>query len=150
MATNHWLAKHKYGTANPQGGKVMAQSKPGSAEVDGLTETELARYFEEHKDDDSLWETTGRRIRRRRGQGPSTSFAVRITPEEISELQAAANLEGKTLSDFIRSSALSAARREPRNLNEATLRRMLQAARAELKTIRSALDKTARELDKVG
>ena len=79
--------------------------------LDRLTERELAEFYEQHKDDDSLWsETAVPMRRRRRGAGPSTSFAVRLAPEELMELKDAADEKGTTLSDFIREAALRRAR----------------------------------------
>jgi hypothetical protein len=74
---------------------------------ENLTDEELARYFEEHKGDVSLWEKKPLKIRVRRG-GPSTVFSVRFAPEELERLQRAADIRGITVSDFIRSVALSA------------------------------------------
>ena len=54
----------------------------------------------------SLWSKTPRAMRKRRGEGPSTSFAVRLTVDELEELQDAALHEGITLSEFIRRAAL--------------------------------------------
>ena len=69
-------------------------------------EAELARYFDEHKGDMSLWDTTRPiKIRVRRG-GPSSVFSVRFTSEELHRLQAAANARGITISQLIRDAAL--------------------------------------------
>ena len=78
--------------------------------LDHLSEAELAEFYEQHKGDMSLWRKTARPLRRRRGEGPSTSFAIRLTPEEIEELQEAARGLEVTLSDFVRSAALDKAR----------------------------------------
>jgi len=45
--------------------------------LDEINEEELARFYQEHKGDLSLWQKTPRRMRRHRGEGPTTSFAVR-------------------------------------------------------------------------
>jgi hypothetical protein len=79
--------------------------------LDEMNEEELARLYQEHKGDISLWQKTPRRMRRHRGEGPTTSFAIRLTPEEIEELQSAAVGSQMILSEFIRSSALAAAKR---------------------------------------
>jgi uncharacterized protein (DUF1778 family) len=123
---------------------MMADKK-----LDEMTEAELAQFYEARKGDLSLWKKEPRPIRRRRGQGPSTSFAVRLTPAEIKELQAAAEATGKTVSDFIRTAALGTAREEAQGTNEARLRRALDSARAELREIRAALSKTEQELENV-
>lgn len=83
----------------------MALNQPND-----MTEAELAKFYESRKGDTSLWKKTPKPMRRRRGDGPTTSFAVRLTPEEIEELQTAAETRHTTLSDFIRSSAIAAAR----------------------------------------
>ena len=69
---------------------------------------ELAQYFEDRKGDTSLWEKNPRTIRRRRGQGPSTSFAVRFAPDELELVQKTASAKNTTVSDFIRQAALKA------------------------------------------
>ena len=69
-------------------------------------EAALARYFDEHKGDMSLWDTTKPiKIRVRRG-GPSAVFSVRFTSEELKLLQSAANARGITISQLIRDAAL--------------------------------------------
>jgi hypothetical protein len=84
--------------------------------LDDMTEAELAEFYQRHKDDDSLWGKVAVPMRRRRrGEGPSTSFAVRLAPDELTELKQAADERGTTLSDFIREASLSTARSQPAN-----------------------------------
>ena len=87
----------------------MPKTNSGNKEVDALNDAELASYFEAHKDDVSIWESAPTKIRVRRG-GPSTIFSLRLSPKELEELQAAASVRGRNLSDFIRSAALAASR----------------------------------------
>ena len=77
----------------------------GNPEVDAISEKDLGRYFDEHKEDDSMWKPKGRRIRGRRG--PSTMFQMRLSPEELEEITAAA---AGNVSDFVRTAALEKAR----------------------------------------
>ena len=74
-----------------------------------MTGLELAEYHERRKGDVSHLGKSSRPMRRRKGEGPTTSFAVRLTPEEIEQLQEAAKKSGRSLSDFVRSAALQAA-----------------------------------------
>ncbi len=83
---------------------MTTQKKP-----DEMTEKELAQFYEERKDDESLWEKKPAKIRVRRG-GPSTVFSLRLAPEELEELSKVAEANGVNLSDFIRSAALKEAR----------------------------------------
>ena len=76
---------------------------------DEMTEEELARFYESRMGDVSFWEKKPRQIRVRRG-GASTIFSLRLAPEELEELHAAAKNEGATLSEFIRQGALDRAR----------------------------------------
>ncbi len=92
---------------------MAEQKKP-----DDMDEDELARFFEAHKGDVSLWERKPAKIRVRRG-GPSTVFAVRMTPEELEELRLAANAEGRTISDLVREAALKEARRKRKTVASA-------------------------------
>jgi len=107
---------------------------------DEMTEAELAEFYEKRAGDLTLWEKKPRRMRRRRGEGPSTSFAVRVTPGELEELAAAAQKAETTLSDFIRSAALGAARAAS-GASEAGLRRVLLDTQEQLQAVRSSLEK---------
>ena len=114
---------------------------------DEMTEAELAEFYQQRRGDTSLWEKKPRPMRRRRGQGPSTSFAVRVTPQELEELAAAAQKAGTTLSDFIRSAALGAARTGNGASHEAALRSVLLDTQAQLQAARTSLEKA---LDQAG
>jgi hypothetical protein len=74
------------------------------------TEEELREYYQARKGDVSTWAKKPRTMRRKRGDGPSTTFAIRLTPQEIKELQSAAELHEVSLSEFIRATALKGAR----------------------------------------
>lgn len=73
-----------------------------------MTEAELARFYEEHQDDMSLWEKKPRQIRSRRGAGPSTIFSLRLTGEELTKIARAAQARDVTVSDFIRRATMAA------------------------------------------
>ena len=87
----------------------MTSRNSGDPKVDAMNEEELAKYFEDRKDDPSIWEAKGRRIRARRG--PSTVFQMRIAPEELEEIARAA---GGNVSEFVRTAALEKARNQTR------------------------------------
>ena len=72
-----------------------------------MTEAEMARYYEEHKDDMSLWEKKPRSIRSRRGAGPSTMFSLRLTGEELTRIAEAARAKEITVSEFIRKATMA-------------------------------------------
>jgi uncharacterized protein (DUF1778 family) len=78
----------------------------GDPRLDAMSEAELAKYLEEHREDPSVWEQKGRRIRARRG--PSAVFQMRIAPEELEEI---AEVAAGNVSDFVRTAALEKARR---------------------------------------
>jgi hypothetical protein len=69
----------------------------------------LAAYFDAHQDDDSIWDfSKPRKIRVRRG-GPSHTFSVRFSPEEMERLEEAAEAQGITITELIRAAAMAAA-----------------------------------------
>ena len=76
--------------------------------LDGMTEEELARFYEERRGDTSLWQKKPRKIRARRG-GASTVFTLRLAPDELQQLYNAASKQDETLSDFIRKGPLERA-----------------------------------------
>jgi uncharacterized protein (DUF1778 family) len=104
-----------------------------------MTEEELAQFYQARKGDVTLWQQSPLRLRNRRGRGPSTSFAVRLSPEELEELQGAAMSQAVTLSEFIRASSLAAAR-----TGVGENRQVLQALRDEAARIAQTLDKLAK------
>jgi uncharacterized protein (DUF1778 family) len=101
-----------------------------------MTEEELADFYQSHKGDLSLWEKKPLKLSSRRGTGPTTSFAVRLTAEELDELQMAAKEQGTTLSEFIRSTSLAAAR-----ARGSSRQRELSELRDDAQRIARALDR---------
>jgi hypothetical protein len=87
----------------------MTKASKGNPKIDAMTEEDLARFYEDHKDDVSLFEKKPVPIRARRGS-PSTLFSLRLAPEELIQLQEAAVRQGRTVSDIIRTGALKEAR----------------------------------------
>ena len=81
-------------------------------------EQDLAEYYQSHKGDVSSWAERPRPLRRKRGEGPTTTFAVRLTSGELSQLQAAASKRNVSLSEFIRSTSLAATRDSATRLAE--------------------------------
>jgi hypothetical protein len=77
------------------------------------TEEALAEYYQSRKGDVSTWAKQPRTLRRKRGDGPTMTFAIRLTPEELAELQKAAEASGVNVSEFIRSTSLKGARLQP-------------------------------------
>jgi hypothetical protein len=92
-----------------------------------LTEEELRHYYESRKGDVSTWAKKPRQLRRKPGQGPTTTFAVRLTPTELRELQVAAEKRDVSLSEFIRSVSLAEARLSTSAAKADVLRRYLEA-----------------------
>ena len=78
-----------------------------------MSEQELPEYYQSRKGDVSMWAKEPRKLRRTRGAGPTTTFAIRLTPQELSELQRAAEAKGVNVSEFIRSTSLEGARLQP-------------------------------------
>jgi hypothetical protein len=76
-------------------------TKSSSEDID-----ELADYYERHAGDVSIWSKKPRKIRVRRG-GPSHTFSIRFTPEEMEMLDDAAEKRGVTITELIRSAALA-------------------------------------------
>jgi len=74
---------------------------------DAMNEEELARFYEQRRGDVSLWDKS-RRIRVRRGS-PSTVFTLRLAPEELEQLSRVAEMQGETMSEFIRKGAIDRA-----------------------------------------
>jgi hypothetical protein len=100
----------------------MTKRKPD--ELDGL-----AGYYEQHAGDLSLWSAKPRKIRIRRG-GPSHTFSVRFTPEEMELLDAAAEQRGITISELIRSAAMNSVRQGKDEALREVKERALQLADA--------------------
>lgn len=72
----------------------------------GMTEQELADFYQAHKDDPDLWGEMEKPTRRRRGRpsrGLSAIITVRFTPEEAAIIRKEAQTTGATYSDIIRS-----------------------------------------------
>ena len=82
-----------------------------SGQREGMPESEIAALHERRKGDMTDWIPLERPVRRR-GAGATSTFAVRLTPEEIMELKTAAESRGVTMSEFIRTAALERARRQ--------------------------------------
>jgi hypothetical protein len=90
---------------------------------------ELADYYERHAGDLSLWSTKPRKIRVRRG-GPSHTFSIRFTPEEMALLDDAAERRGITITELIRSAALASVREGGDETLREVKERALQLAEA--------------------
>lgn len=69
-----------------------------------MNERELARYFQEHKDDEEEWSDEAEEATVGRAQ--SIVYSVRFAKEELEELRRAAASRGITLSELLRTSAL--------------------------------------------
>lgn len=70
-------------------------------------ERELARFYDEHRGDPSLWEEkpTPAKV----GSG-GVVFSIRFTSEELRELDAGATAEGLNVLEFIKRAALNRAK----------------------------------------
>ena len=69
-----------------------------------MTEGELARYYEERKDDKAFWHRDNfKRVDLRLGgKPPSTIFTMRIDPRELTRIANAAHESGLSASEFVR------------------------------------------------
>ena len=75
------------------------------------SESERAEYYEAHKDDPSIWgEPTPVKPRRRL----ASMISVRLSPDEVEVVRAAADQRGLSVSGFLRTAALKEANREVR------------------------------------
>ncbi|MPZ49773.1 MAG: hypothetical protein GEU75_10860 [Dehalococcoidia bacterium] len=117
-------------------------------QLDENNEEALAEYFEQHAGEVDLWAKKPHQIRVRRG-GPSHTFSVRFTAEELEELQDAADLNAVTVSELIRSAALKSACREPEGVDSAQLRKLLRETETKIQSLSDSLAETKRELEKV-
>ena len=73
-----------------------------------MSDTEMAAYYEQHKDDQDDWEETPPPSPRRSARRLDAIVSVRFTPTEQDLLREAATQRGETLSTFIRGAALRA------------------------------------------
>lgn len=64
---------------------------------------ELAKYFQDHRDEDSEWEEIPEQAERR---PTSVVYSVRFSPGELTELRRVANTRGVSLSELIRSAVI--------------------------------------------
>ncbi len=71
-----------------------------------MREQELVEYFERRKGDTSTW---GKPVKATVSKGGSVVFSLRLAPEELEHLRQVADEQGRSVSDLIRSSALTAA-----------------------------------------
>ena len=100
--------------------------------TDRLTDEQLANEYEEHKDDASIWSSKPRKIRARRGDGPSTMFSLRMTGQELTAIGNAAAARNMNVSDFIRKAAMATVAGET-DLTEAVASARLEAVQREIR-----------------
>jgi uncharacterized protein (DUF1778 family) len=87
----------------------MVKVNPGDPEIDKLSEEELAEYFYQHREDESIWEKKSYPVKPGR-RGESTYFQMRIAGADLDEIARAAFASGGNVSEFVRSAALEKAR----------------------------------------
>jgi len=87
----------------------MVKVNPGNPELDKLSEEELAEYFYEHRDDESLW--AGKFVDVTPAKpGEGLVWSMRISGKDLDEIADAAHGSGTNVSEFFRSAALEKAR----------------------------------------
>jgi len=86
----------------------MIKNNPGDPAVDALSEEELAKYFYEHRDDESIWESKAYILPS--GKPSTAVFQLRIDPSELTEIAQASFANGGNVSEFFRTAALDKAR----------------------------------------
>ena len=107
------------------------KANKGNPDVDALSEEELARYLEEHQDDETIWEQKSMPMPKR---PVSTVLSLRIAPEELEELHRAAQRQHRTVSDIVRAGALKEARDGAEN-------KALREARAKARDLAETLER---------
>jgi hypothetical protein len=69
-----------------------------------MTEKEMASYFQEHRDDTSIWETESTPVESKKE--PAVVFSVRFAPSELEGIRKRADGLGVTVASIIRSAVL--------------------------------------------
>lgn len=87
----------------------MVKANPRKANLDELSEEELAEYFYEHRDDESLWRGKFVDVTPAK-PGEGLVWSMRISADDLHEISTAAIALGGNVSEFFRSAALEKAR----------------------------------------
>lgn len=101
-----------------------------------MTEDERGDYYEQHKDDDSLFSKKAAPIRVRPGS-VSTMFSLRIPALELTRIAEAARARGMSVSEFMRKASMAAVEDE----DEGTRMKAIGAAKVKVKELAEALNK---------
>jgi len=89
---------------------TMVKVNPGNPELDRLSDEELAEFFYEHREDESLWEQKSDPLTPAK-PGEGLVWSMRISAEDLHEISTAAIATGGgNVSEFFRSAALEKAR----------------------------------------
>jgi hypothetical protein len=105
VAANHRMAEHEPANSTLPGDLNMTEKS-----IDEMTESELAKHYEDHIDDDEFWEKNFSKssITIPKGTPSSTVFTMRIDPMELHRVFDAANESGLSASEFVRRACLAA------------------------------------------
>ena len=87
----------------------MIKVNPGNPEIAKMSEEELAEYFYEHREDESLWEQKSYPLTPAK-PGEGLIWSMRISGDDLHEISTAAIANGGNVSEFFRSAALEKAR----------------------------------------
>jgi hypothetical protein len=87
----------------------MPKSKTQEPDLDSMSESELADYLYEHRDDPSLWGTKSYPLPPAK-KGEGLVFQLRINGKDLDEIALAAYANGGNVSEFFRVAALERAR----------------------------------------
>ncbi|HXC00486.1 MAG TPA: hypothetical protein VNU74_08795 [Terriglobales bacterium] len=69
-----------------------------------MTEKEMAAYFQEHRDDPTIWETKSTPVESKKE--PAVVFSVRFLPSELEGIRKQADAMGVTVANIIRNAVL--------------------------------------------
>jgi len=108
-----------------------------------FTERHLVQYFKEFQAELAPLARKRPPATRSRCGGPTTVFSVRLAPDELRLLRAAAGSQGRTVSDVVRGAALASV--QPRRDNTAAVAGLLTELRHTLERLEDALDPEAGE-----
>ena len=88
----------------------MVRVNPSNPDLDKLSEEELAEYFYEHRDDESLWTGKFVDVPPAKPGESGLVWSMRISGKDLDEIADAAHGSGTHVSEFFRSAALEKAR----------------------------------------
>jgi len=114
----------------------MVETSQQHPDLSTLSESELADYLYEHRDDETLWRPTTLKLPPGK-KGGGLVFSMRIGGKDLDEIAKAAYANGGNVSEFFRSAALEKAR----GLNAAASSELSPEALAKARELVQELEK---------